>query len=273
MNSPWKSRATVVFLLIAFGVPWTGWTLLNVLQPQRGTALWWSLFLTGDCCSAAGFVASYVDSGWSGPRMLIRRTLQVRFPIAWWLYAFFLVALSGTISTAVYSYAHGGIGPFKPLLLFTLFAPSSLFWLITGPLGEEFGWRGFLLPRLLQRYSPLKSALVLGVIWAVWHFPLYYNSFRHDFHEAASFTIFVLSMSLLITVLFIHTGQSLGPVIALHWTANMTMPAVHKMFPGVRPTQSLCDLVTLVVITLLVVAVSISSLRQPASQLEANDAE
>jgi hypothetical protein len=116
MKSPWKSRGTVVFLLIAFGAPWTGWTLLNVLHPPHGTALWWSLFLTGCCCSVAGFVASYVESGWSGPKMFIQRTLHVRFPITWWLYAFFLFALGGIISTAIYGYAHGGIGPLKPFL-------------------------------------------------------------------------------------------------------------------------------------------------------------
>lgn len=222
----------------------------------------------------AGFVASYVESGWAGPKDLIRRTLHVRFPITWWLYAFFLFSLGGVISTAIYGYAHGGIGPLKPLQLFTLFAPSSLFWLVTGPLGEEFGWRGFLLPRLLQRYSALTSALLLGVMWEIWHFPLYYRTFLHDLHQTAIFTIGILGLSLLITVLFIHTGQSLAPVIALHWTANVTMSAVHKMFPGVRPAdaQDFYDMATMALITLLVVAVSISSLRQPASQLEGNAA-
>jgi membrane protease YdiL (CAAX protease family) len=182
----------------------------------------------------------------------------------------FLFALGGIISTAIYGYAHGGIGPLKPLLLFTLFAPSSLFWLVTGPLGEEFGWRGYLLPRLLQRYSPLKSALVLGVIWGVWHFPLYYHTFLHDSHQTASFTIGIMSLSLLITVLFIHTGQSLAPVIALHWTANVSMSAVHKMFPGVRAAdaQDPYDTISMAAITLLVVILFMPGLRRHSRQLK-----
>jgi membrane protease YdiL (CAAX protease family) len=276
MNSVRKSRSTVVFFLVAFGVPWTGWTLLGFFHPHQNTPLWWLLFLTGCFCSVAGFVASYVESGWAGPKSLIRRTAQFRMSIGWWLYALFLFALGGIISTVTYGYVHGGVGAIKPLMLFTLFAPSSLFWLVTGPLGEEFGWRGFLLPRLLEKYSPLKSAFVLGVIWELWHFPLYYHTFLHDFRDTASFTIGILGLSLLITVLFIHTGQSLAPVIALHWTANVTMSAVHKMFPGVRPTppyaQDPYDMVIMAVITVLVVVLSMSRLRRPPSQLEANAA-
>ena len=39
--------------------------------------------------------------------------------------------------------------------------------------GEEYGWRGFLLPRLLRKFSVLNSSIILGLIWGVWHFPAY----------------------------------------------------------------------------------------------------
>lgn len=39
---------------------------------------------------------------------------------------------------------------------------------------EEIGWRGFLLPKLLEKYSPLKSSILLGIIWSIWHFPLWF---------------------------------------------------------------------------------------------------
>ena len=40
-------------------------------------------------------------------------------------------------------------------------------------IGEEYGWRGFLLPRLLERFSLFHSSLILGLIWGFWHFPAY----------------------------------------------------------------------------------------------------
>jgi len=42
-------------------------------------------------------------------------------------------------------------------------------WLATSGLGEKIGWRGFALPRFQQRSSMVRSALVLGILWAVWH--------------------------------------------------------------------------------------------------------
>ncbi|WP_257386934.1 CPBP family intramembrane glutamic endopeptidase [Tahibacter caeni] len=45
--------------------------------------------------------------------------------------------------------------------------------LMAGPVGEEPGWRGFALPRLQHRYGPLRAALLLGLLWALWHAPLF----------------------------------------------------------------------------------------------------
>jgi len=52
-------------------------------------------------------------------------------------------------------------------------AVGSLVYLVTGPLSEEFGWRGFVQPRLRRRLSPLMTSLVLGTVWALWHLPFF----------------------------------------------------------------------------------------------------
>jgi membrane protease YdiL (CAAX protease family) len=59
-----------------------------------------------------------------------------------------------------------------PLLLFT----TPNIFVDPGPWGEETGWRGFALPRLLTKFSPLTAALILGVIWGVWHTPAFFLS-------------------------------------------------------------------------------------------------
>ena len=50
--------------------------------------------------------------------------------------------------------------------------PSYLLQLLTSGLGEEPGWRGYLLPRLQAQFTPVRSIWLLGLAWAVWHYPL-----------------------------------------------------------------------------------------------------
>jgi len=51
-----------------------------------------------------------------------------------------------------------------------------LIFLVGGSLSEEFGWRGFALPALQSRWGWRVASLVLGLIWAVWHLPLFYSA-------------------------------------------------------------------------------------------------
>lgn len=63
----------------------------------------------------------------------------------------------------------GDLGVAGLLAVFPLILLSNVF---SSPLLEEFGWRGFALPRLQRRYSALTSSVLLGVVWGVWHLPL-----------------------------------------------------------------------------------------------------
>ena len=54
-----------------------------------------------------------------------------------------------------------------------LFISSFLICLFTGATGEESGWRGFLFPHLFEHYGCIKSGLIVGIIWGLWHFPLW----------------------------------------------------------------------------------------------------
>jgi uncharacterized protein len=53
-------------------------------------------------------------------------------------------------------------------------APAVVMLFLAGPLAEEFGWRGYVQPRLRRRFGPVATSVVLGVCWAAWHLPLFF---------------------------------------------------------------------------------------------------
>ena len=95
-----------------------------------------------------------------------------------------------------------------------------------GPgLFEEIGWRGFALPHLQRRYSALVSSLIIGLVWAFWHFP---NFFFFTPTMLAVFVPKVIALSVIFTWVYNSTGGSLFAVVLLHGATI----APGKLFAG-----------------------------------------
>ena len=94
--------------------------------------------------------------------------------------------------------------------------------LFIGSLQEEPGWRGYALPRLLDRWGGVRAGLVLGVPWACWHFPLYaMNSGGQERTPLSIFLISVVALSILYTWFWVVTGGSLLIAVLLHSATNV----------------------------------------------------
>jgi len=92
--------------------------------------------------------------------------------------------------------------------------------LILGPLSEELGWRGYALDRLQTRWNALTSSLILGVIWSLWHLPLFYIVGTSQYVYEISFVGFMLgttTISVLYTWAYNNTGGSIWSAVVFHW--------------------------------------------------------
>ncbi len=120
-----------------------------------------------------------------------------------------------------------------------------------GPLAEETGWRGFALPRLMQRFGPLCGTLLLAVLWACWHLPHFLTPAQHggpgtDFATfLKNFPIFCLicvALGVVFTWVFNHTRASLLLAVLLH--ASVDANLLPMLFPA--PIVTRTDLFRLV---------------------------
>lgn len=100
---------------------------------------------------------------------------------------------------------------------------------VANSLGEEIGWRGFLLPRLVARLGFTRGSLVSGVIWGTWHYPLIlwadYNSAAPRWFALCCFTSMVISASFITGWLRLKT-DSLWPCAVYHASHNLFIQGI-----------------------------------------------
>lgn len=94
-------------------------------------------------------------------------------------------------------------------------------------LGEEIGWRGFLVPELIKRMSFTKASLLSGFIWAAWHSPVLlfadYNAGTNRWYALGCSTVTCVSVSFILAWIALKSG-SLWPAALLHACHNLFVP-------------------------------------------------
>lgn len=214
-----NKNALIVFLLIGFGVPWVGWTVADIFE--FSPAIEMIIFYVGDFCSIGGLVAVFVASGKDGFLRLINRLFVVNFPIRWWFISFLIPFLYVGFAYGLGSYLSEEVVNIELSNFWGMFSTGALMLFLTGPIGEEFGWRGFLLPELFIKYSALKATLIVGIVWSIWHYPLYYDGIFSSVYMSLLFTITLITTSMIMTIIMLHTKGNMLIAIIYHWLINV----------------------------------------------------
>ena len=200
------------FFVLAFALSWYPWLIALARGATSGPNPLGPL--------VAALIVVGVTDRWRGVRELLARIVRWRvgfFPYAIALGLPILLCGLGVSITAVLATDPVKIAPVRWQDVIERF----LFILLFIGLGEETGWRGFALPELQRRYSPLVSTLILAAIWTVWHLPLFGNEFQPAVIPA--WTVSLLGASFVLTWLFNKTDSVLLPMV-MHATVN-TMSA------------------------------------------------
>jgi uncharacterized protein len=190
--------------------------------------------LTGPLLAAK--VVTIVTTGTDGMRALSRRYVQWRVGMLWYfvaLFGYFLVWLAG------YSVWLAGVPLValiaKPWLIFSSYlAPFAL--LLVFAFGEETGWRGFALPRLQERYGPLRGTLTLGTLHGLWHMaallvPGFVSSSTSSLPFIAGWIATAIAATVLYTWIFNNTSGSLLIAVPVHAGSNASSSLLGARVP------------------------------------------
>jgi membrane protease YdiL (CAAX protease family) len=170
----------------------------------------------------AAIVVTAIEDGRAGLHSLLGRVVRWRVAPVWYAVAVLgpLVLTLGAIALHV---ALGGQPPSLGLLIGAL--PTLLIYIVymtlTVALGEEVGWRGYALPALQARYSALIASLILGVLWALWHLPVFFNpDTLYSNLPFVLWLVYAVPFAILITWLFNSAGGSVLMAILVHAVMN-----------------------------------------------------
>jgi membrane protease YdiL (CAAX protease family) len=202
----WVRRAPAVwFLAIAFAFTWS---LLPLAANHLAASL---VALCGPAVAAVVVTAAAP----SADRLAFRtRLTHWRIPIRWYVLALALPLPISLLRSGIEFAWVGGHAEFLPfsalgLVVFVLVA------------GEEVGWRGFLLPRLLPRFGRWRASGIVGIIWALWHLPLFFiPGMPQHGTPFVAFVVYTVALSVVLTFLAERTNGSVLVATLFHGAVN-----------------------------------------------------
>ena len=155
----------------------------------------------------AALIVTGALAGKTGIRTLLGRLLIWRVGWPWYAVAVFGSVMLSGITVLLYALLSGTL-PVVPVVSAQVLITAPLLFLIGGLVnGEEIGWRGFALPRLLAKHSALTASLILGSLWALFHLPLFFT--RGDSFASTpplSFLVRIIGAAILFTWIYNNTG-------------------------------------------------------------------
>jgi uncharacterized protein len=232
---PASRRESPVYFPLALGLSWLCWIPAGLLGPSTPAWLATALLYAGGLGPLAAALFLLFRRGDRAARRDYwqRATQGRRMGGPWLAITVFTVPLI-VASAGLLDGLLGGQGAAletgmrttltQPLVLL----PFLLFALLFGPIPEELGWRGYGLDALQRRWGALPASLALGLIWTLWHLPLFWipDTYQNALGVGTpAFWLFMLDkvpVTVVMTWIYNNTGRSTLSAILFHFMQNVT---------------------------------------------------
>ncbi len=229
----------VVFFLIAYAVSWLFWScaiLLHLSVAPEQSWLGRSLYFGGiQGPFLAGIALSWARGRVEGVRSFLGCIVCLPFNPIWLFIAVAIVPLIMLASLGLAVVLGRATVP-NPLVI-----RPSMGWsgLLVGQLlimnGEEYGWRGYALPRMEKLGGTLGASLLLGVLWSLWHVPLFYTTGSWQRGSIWAYVGMITATCVVQAAIFFRANQSVLPAMLFHGSLNasqfvLDLPAANNRY-------------------------------------------
>ena len=260
-------KMMIMFFALAYVIIWV--VLLPILLiPQRAEQLDFLLLIAAYAPFLAAIITTLVYEGRAGLWTWLKSVFKWRIPFIWYLIGGVLINfLFVALHIGLYILLGGHIvlaGGDPPWYSYLVTFPIIV--LINFPfgsgLGEEAGWRGFALPKLLERYSPTVASIILGILWGLWHTPALLMSSWEGSSQGLLLFVYVIPLTIIMTWVYLKSRRSTIPVMLMHTggniygsmlTSSLIMETVLVDSPGLDFTILKTIYYTAVAVVLLIV--------------------
>lgn len=226
------SQMLIFFFFIAFLVAWLLFITASLISNNAQLSVLSRLLIFMGAISP-GLVAvslTAIAKGSEGVKVLINKISFKDTKVRWYIFAVTFIAFIKVLAALVYfllynSWPQFGTTPWYVML----FAIAFSMWVQAG---EEIGWRGYALPLMSKKIGLAMSSILLGIIWATWHLPLFYITAADTFNQ--SFPLYLLQvtgLSVIMAWLLWKVNGNLLPLMVFHAAINNTkdiVPSVSK---------------------------------------------
>lgn len=269
-----KKHEIIVYLIMTFLFTWIFWIIAFT---SSSSSLNGFFRITGSFMpSIMSIIFTGYYNGSNGIKKLFKKFTIWKVNPLFYVFVFSYTAMSIYIPSFICSIIginykiciNNHISSFQltsPLTILICFFAVMIF---GGPVGEELGWRGFLLPKLQKKVNPLISSIILGIIWTCWHIPMFYFHVPGYDISFISYLLETIWLTILFTWLYNNTKGSLLIIILYHSIDNFVMAICFNDFMTHFNIYS----ITFWIIRLIVLlCIAFDMIRKPLKQLEYED--
>jgi membrane protease YdiL (CAAX protease family) len=256
MNEPYQKefKDLISFFSITFLWSWLLWLfpILNSIGFYVPEFLLFLSMFANFGPTVAAFIMTGIRGGVTELKALVKRGWNINFKKIWLIPTLGLIPSISFISLVIVILVEGNwvLSYSTPLVMFIPLIFIIFF--MGGPLGEEYGWRGYSLDRLQSKWNALTSSIILGLIWGLWHLPLHFitGTTQEVVPFYQNLIILVLS-SVIYTWIYNNTRGSILVAMLIHTAGNMSGAFIPYWVSDFG--RWICFFLTLIAIILIVI--------------------